>query len=1532
VTDDAQADPRADEGAPAPFPAPDGAAVNDFGMGLLRGDPACCELADTIPDGIYVLDTEGRFRFVNRTIVERSGMPRERFYDATYLDIILPKDHARVRGHFERVMAGGDPLPYVLDYGAAGDRTVSVEVNSRPIRSGGEVVGLLGISRDVTARRRAEEEHRRTARQLSLIMDCAAEHVVFHDTSLRMQWASRAAAESVGVTSDALRGRHCFEVWQQRDTPCEGCPVLAALDTGEQQRARMTTPDGHVWDVRAYPAHDADGTLVGAVEVTVDITGRAEAEDALRVSEEQYRALFHASADGVAVVQDGRIVTANEAACAIAGRPCDDLVGLQPMDLVMEADRPKVRRRLAALARGERMSGPTVYRTQRPDGSVRMVELYSVPIQWQGRPAAQSVLRDVTERVEAEQALRESEETYRALVQASPDAVAAADLDLRLIAASDQAYAMFGYAKTDEVLGRRITEFFPPQEAGRVEVNIDRTLHEGLSRNIEYTMVRKDGSTFIGEVGAAVLRNADGEARGLIATIRDVTERKRAEEALRQSEANYRAIFNAVHDMVFVHEIETGDVLDFNRRAVEAYGFGPDERDALNAHLRARADAPYAHADQMRLLRRAADLGPQVVEWLAEDRYGRRFWVEVGVRLATIGGRERLLAVLRDISDRKEAEARARLLTTAVEQSTEGVAVSDVDGNLLFVNEAFAAMHGYRPAELLGKPLAVFHTPDQMPAVEAANECIRTEGEFAGEMWHCRRDGSVFPSYMHNSLLRDERGEPVGMVAAMRDITDRKQAEQALRESEARYRAVVEAQTELVNRFAPDGTITFCNEALCRYLGKPLEELIGWSYFPLLPEDDRRRLSRALAAVTPEKPTFEIEHWIDHPDGGIRCTHWTNRGIFDDAGNFVEYQAVGRDVTDRKRAEEALRNSEARYRAVVESQTEFVCRFKPDHTLTFVNEAYCRYFGMAREDLVGREFAPLIVEADRERVRRAMASIAADNPVVTVEERVRRPDGEVRWQHWTSRGIFDETGRLVEIQGVGRDVTDRKQAEETLRRSEEAYRALFEESVDGIAITVGRRIVRANQALARLVGLPVEEVRGRDPITFIHPDDRDVAADRLAGEPQPRVPSRYRVVQPEGPPRVVEIVSRHVEWQGQDALQTIVRDITEQVRLQEQLQQAMKMEAVGQLAGGIAHDFNNLMTGILCHAGLLKSETGAGDPVRETAELIEHAARRAAELTSQLLGFARRGKQQDVPVDLVGTVETSVRLLSQSLPPLVSVQTDFHAPEAYVRGDPVQVEQVVLNLAMNARDAMPDGGTVTFAVDRQEVDDEASEADAHARPGTYIVLTVADTGVGIPEDQHSRVFEPFFTTKPQGKGTGMGLAMVYGIVRNHGGWIEVDSAPGRGTTFRVFFPAAEPPADGEPPPDRPLGRATVADRGRVLVVDDEELVRNVLVRMLASVGFEAVAAASGEEAVAYYREHGRDVAAVVIDFRMPGMDGRECYQALKAMDPDVRAVLATGGGAGESMQDLLDDGVDALVKKPFDLAGLDATLRRVLER
>jgi CheY-like chemotaxis protein len=335
-----------------------------------------------------------------------------------------------------------------------------------------------------------------------------------------------------------------------------------------------------------------------------------------------------------------------------------------------------------------------------------------------------------------------------------------------------------------------------------------------------------------------------------------------------------------------------------------------------------------------------------------------------------------------------------------------------------------------------------------------------------------------------------------------------------------------------------------------------------------------------------------------------------------------------------------------------------------------------------------------------------------------------------------------------------------------------------------------------------------------------------------------------------------------------------------------------------------------------------------GTTVHDSSKAIERAAERASDLTRKLLGFARRGRQRREPVDVHAVIREVISLLQQTVSERIHLSCEMNAEDIIITGDPAQVEQVLLNLALNARDAMPSGGELVFKTGIEEFADSRSLPEPDIRPGRFAVLTVEDTGTGIKPENMERIFEPFFTTKGKGRGTGMGLAMIYGTVRNHGGFIRVDSAPGKGATFRVYLPLeSDAVRDEEPPPAAP---APDSGTGRILVVDDEETVRDVARSMLEICGYEVVTVSNGLEAVDYYRDHGGRIDLVVIDMVMPEMNGRECFRALREMDPNIRAVLSTGYGADGEAKEIVQEGMAGLVLKPFSKGALAATVQEAL--
>jgi len=473
--------------------------------------------------------------------------------------------------------------------------------------------------------------------------------------------------------------------------------------------------------------------------------------------------------------------------------------------------------------------------------------------------------------------------------------------------------------------------------------------------------------------------------------------------------------------------------------------------------------------------------------------------------------------------------------------------------------------------------------------------------------------------------------------------------------------------------------------------------------------------------------------------------------------------------------------------------------------------------------------------------------------------------------------------------------------------------------------------VSCNENFARSLGLDPSEIVGKTDYDFYPRElaDKYRADDRRVMESGETVTVEEEHIEA-GQEIVVQTVKTPVRDGEGNAVGVlgIFWDITEQRKLEEQLRQSQKMDAIGQLAGGIAHDFNNLLTGILGYANLLRIESQPDTLAHDAAKTIEGAAERARDLTSQLLGFARKGKHQVVPVNMHDIIQEAMRLLSRTIDPSIRITGKLHAGHCTVMGDPGQLQQVLVNLAVNARDAMSDGGELTIATEVVGAESSCSPGGPRSPDQQYLRVAVSDTGVGIPKELQERIFEPFFTTKGHGQGTGMGLAMVYGIVADHDAGIDVKSEPGQGTTISICLPLdmaakAEPSLASTAEP--------VKGSGRILLVDDEGVVREVAGAMLDQLGYDVATAKNGREAVELYREQGQGIDLVILDMVMPEMGGRECLTALQVIDPGVRVVLSTGYDMDSRAQDVLSQGVLGFVKKPYRMVDLSITVAKAMQ-
>jgi PAS domain S-box-containing protein len=659
--------------------------------------------------------------------------------------------------------------------------------------------------------------------------------------------------------------------------------------------------------------------------------------------------------------------------------------------------------------------------------------------------------------------------------------------------------------------------------------------------------------------------------------------------------------------------------------------------------------------------------------------------------------------------------------------------------------------------------------------------------------------------------------------------------------------------------------------------------------------------------------------------------------IFASVLSLVAGAQLAKYVERRLEVEEALRASEARARMIFDSVNDAI--FIHDGAtgaILDVNTRACEMLGYDAEEFRKLDIGAISLGEPPYSQAEALKLIADAMRGVLhlVEWRTKRRDGTLFWSEVSLRRatIGDRERVLV----VVRDITDRIRAIEGLQESERRYRTLFESATDAVMVLKDERFIDCNLRTLDVFGCSREEFIGSGPTRFSPSQQPDGRASResaaakleaaLAGNPQI---FEWMHVRADGTPFDAEVSLTRIDLLSGTHIVATVRDVSERKKLESQLRQSQKMEAIGQLAGGVAHDFNNLLTVITGYAGILSMELQGNPDQHELVEQILQAADRSAKLTAQLLAFSRKQAIAPKPADLNDLIRGVEALLLRVIGEDIDVSTNLAPGRMLAMVDPVQIEQVVMNLATNARDAMPSGGI--FSISTERVDVEASFAKLHglAGAGPYCLVRVSDTGVGMDKEIRQRIFDPFYTTKAVGKGSGLGLSIVYGIVRQHKGDVDVYSEPGKGTTFRIFLPL-NPEAEV-----RLEERAGPAPKGRgetVLVAEDSDNVREFVTRLLGNSGYAVIEAANGEEAVTSFRDNAERIELVLLDVIMPKKSGKEAWNEIRAMKPAVRALFFSGYTADIIERNgLLDENLE-LLSKPVSPTELLTKVRAVLDR
>ncbi|MBW2095072.1 MAG: PAS domain S-box protein [Deltaproteobacteria bacterium] len=772
-----------------------------------------------------------------------------------------------------------------------------------------------------------------------------------------------------------------------------------------------------------------------------------------------------------------------------------------------------------------------------------------------------------------------------------------------------------------------------------------------------------------------------------------------------------------------------------------------------------------------------------------------------------------------------------------------------------------------------------------------------------------------------------------------KELAMRRKVEDELRFSEERFTSFMDLMPAAVFIKDSEGRYVYVNCFYEDVLG--VKGLIGKTSDQVFPETVARSMLLDDKRVLAGELTIREEKMEDAK--GEERIFQTHKFLMDRQNGLRLIGGFALDVTEHKRAEEALRASEEKYRIHFNNISDVLFSLDRELKVLNVSPSVEKLLGYRPDELIGKAYhelnilAPEYLESAASNIMRVMAGVTIDSAVYEFITK----DGERKFGE-LSGSPLRRNGKIVGMVSVARDITGQKRAEDTLHASEERYRTIVENSHDGIVIIDDNfRLEYANDEICRMTGYGKEELVGADFRKFLDEESVRYTVERyLKRQRGEEVPPRYEInfVRKNGEEiRVEASISIVSTEMGERKTIAQLLDITERKRAEEekkklesQLLHAQKMEAVGTLAGGVAHDFNNLLQAILGYTQMLLLNKGQNNLEYSRLKQIEKSTQRASELTRQLLTFSRKVESELRPLDLNNEVRQVQKILERTIPKMIDIELHLQEDVWTINADSMQMEQIVMNLAVNARDAMAEGGKLVFGTENVVLDREYCAAHLGAKPGRYVLLSISDTGMGMDRETVEHIFEPFYTTKEMGKGTGLGLAMVYGIVKSHGGYIMCYSERGEGTTFKIYLPVIE--AESKLERQDTVERVLPGGDETILLVDDEESLRGMGKEILEKFAYMVFTVPDGETAVKTYREKGMQIDLVILDLVMPGMGGKQCLEELLRLDHSLKVIIASGYAVNGRTKEALDAGAEGFIRKPYELTQMLGVVRTVLDR
>ncbi|VTS04480.1 PAS domain S-box protein [Tuwongella immobilis] len=952
-------------------------------------------------------------------------------------------------------------------------------------------------------------------------------------------------------------------------------------------------------------------------------------------------------------------------------------------------------------------------------------------------------------------------------------------------------------------------------------------------------------------------------------------------------------------------------------------------------------DSPHRSAWQ----RAISEAGPARLELRMLRKTGDCFWADVQVTPVgnSSGSPDYWVVVFRNVTQQKQAqtalcesEAKFRMLA---ETMPDPIFIldpfdTDVPFRILYVNSAVQQTHGYHPDELIGTPLSKLDTPGTYHQANDRLEQMLQGNLIQFEAEHRAKNGSIVPMEIRARLIRWEGRTAI--LGIDRDIRGRKQQETEL----IRSRELLNATGRLAQVGGWSYDLRFQRLELTEQMYQLYEypsniELTVERVLSAFSAEDRAKIQQDFSQALNKGTLVRGEYRFRTARGNQRWISILGY-IETEAGVPIRLAGTVQDVTRQHDTDRALRASEERLQLALDSGRMGMFDWDIVTNTVFWSRAHFELFDYPLEmssSLSFEHWFSRVHPEDQPRVFKEMESSRIERRRLQIEYRILLPDGRIRWCVSSGRYHANADGTLVRLTGVIQDTTQRKEAELALQQAHERYR-LLADTIEDMVYRVDEtgEVLYISPSCERLLGFRPAELLGRSMLEWVHSDDHAAllaAVGQALGGKTVRLELRFRRANGDD----VSVESVHTLYRDQSGVATVLvcsRDISQRQRLESQVRQSQKLEAIGQLAGGVAHDFNNLLTVVNGCAELLLDMLEPNHPAFALAREIQQSGMRGAALTQKLLAFSRQQMVKVVVFDPNSVIADMLTMLRRLVGEQIQLRTPLGTSIARIRGDVSQFEQMILNLVVNARDAMQAGGVLSIETGMIEWESDSPQRPTALSPGLYFQLQVRDNGSGMSPEVQSRIFEPFFTTKAPGKGTGLGLAMVYGFVRQANGEILVESKVGQGTTFSIYWPVV---LDADMPMlPMVLSKVERPSTALILLVEDDEPVRILGSNILQRHGYRVVTAASGKEALALCRSNGERPAAVLCDVIMPEMGGREVALRLQECFPDLRIGFLSGYTQDTVLRHGIEQDQVPFLQKPYSPQALIQFVQSLLSR